>query len=84
MPAQEPAKETAAVAEKKGVTVVISDFATKKIAVIKAIQSATGASLLEAKNALEGDSPKVEGLSKEVAEKLKAEIEKAGRKAEIK
>ena len=65
--------------------VVITGFGGSKIPVIKVVRSATGLGLKEAKEIVES-APKAlkEGVSKEDAEKLKAEIEAAGGTAEIK
>ena len=74
-----------AAAEKTEFDVVLTSFGDKKIGVIKVVRSATGLGLKEAKELVEG-VPKAlkEGVSKEDAEKLKAEIEEAGGTCEIK
>lgn len=65
--------------------VILDSFGDKKIAVIKVVRSATGLGLKEAKEAVEGAPGKIkEGVSKEDAEKLKAELEEAGASASIK
>ena len=65
--------------------VVLEAFGDKKIEVIKVVRAATGLGLKEAKDLVEGAPSKVkEGVSKEDAEKLKAELEKVGAKVAIK
>lgn len=65
--------------------VVLEGFGDKKIGVIKVVRAATGLGLKEAKDLVEGVPSKVkEGLSKEDAEKLKAELEEAGATVSIK
>ena len=65
--------------------VVLTGPGDKKIQVIKVVRAATGLGLKEAK-ALVDEAPKPikEGLEKEEAEKLKAEIEEAGGSVELK
>ena len=67
------------------VDVVLTDVGDKKVPVIKVVRGATGLGLKEAK-ALVDEAPKPikEGIEKEEAEKLVAELEEAGAKAEIK
>ncbi len=85
MVAAAPAAE-AAVEEKSEFDVILAGFDdAKKIAVIKVVRGATGLGLKEAKELVEGaPKPLKEGLSKEDAEKLKAEVEEAGGKVELK
>lgn len=65
--------------------VVLESFGDNKIAVIKVVRTATGLGLKEAKDAVEGAPNKLkEGVSKEDAEKLKADLEEAGAKVSIK
>jgi len=65
--------------------VELASFGENKIAVIKVVRTATGLGLKEAKEAVEGAPTKLkEGVSKEEAEKLKADLEEAGAKVEIK
>lgn len=74
-----------AAAEKTEFDVVLEGFGDKKIGVIKVVRSATGLGLKEAKEMVEGCPSKVkEGVSKEDAEKLKAELEEAGATVSIK
>ncbi len=82
-----PAAGAAAPAEeeKTEFDVILKDFGAKKLDVIKVIRSITGLGLKEAKDLVEGAPSKVkEGISKEEAEKMKAEIEATGATVEIK
>lgn len=75
----------AAAEEKTEFDVVLESFGGNKIAVIKVVRSATGLGLKEAKDLVEGAPGKVkEGISKEDAEKLKAELEEAGATISVK
>ena len=67
------------------VDVVLTGAGDKKIQVIKVVRAATGLGLKEAK-ALVDEAPKPvkEGLDREEAEKLKAELEEAGASVELK
>ncbi len=67
------------------VDVVLTAAGDKKIQVIKAVRAATGLGLKEAK-ALVDEAPKPikEGIEREEADKLKAEIEEAGGSVEVK
>jgi len=67
------------------VDVVLTGAGDKKIQVIKVVRAATGLGLKEAK-ALVDEAPKPvkEGVDKDEAEKLKADIEEAGGSVEIK
>ena len=59
--------------------------ASKKIEVIKEVRAITGLGLKEAKDLVEGaPKPVKEGVNKDEAEKLKAQLEKAGAKVELK
>jgi len=71
--------------EKTEFSVVLADIGSQKINVIKAVKNATGLGLTEAKALVEA-APKTvkEGLIKADAEKLKADLEAAGAKVEIK
>jgi large subunit ribosomal protein L7/L12 len=71
--------------ESSTVDVVLTGAGEKKIQVIKVVRAATGLGLKEAK-ALVDEAPKPvkEGVDKDEAEKLKAEIEEAGGTVEIK
>ena len=76
-----------AAAEEESLTVdvVLTGAGDKKIGVIKAVRAATGLGLKEAK-ALVDEAPKAvkEGIEKDEADKLKAELEEAGGTAELK
>ena len=80
------AAAAAPVEEKTEFDVVLAGFdAAAKIKVIKAVREITGQGLAEAKATVEG-APKTlkEGASKEDAEALKAQLEEAGAKVELK
>ena len=81
-PAAGPA---AAVEEQTEFTVVLASAGDKKIEVIKEVRAITGLGLKEAKDLVEGaPKPVKEGVAKDEAEKLKAQLEKAGAKVELK
>ena len=83
-PAAGPA--AAAVEEKTEFDVVLAGFdAASKIKVIKVVREITGLGLAEAKAVVEG-APKTlkEALSKDDAEAMKAKVEEAGGKVELK
>jgi large subunit ribosomal protein L7/L12 len=67
------------------VDVILAASGDKKIQVIKVVRAATGLGLKEAK-ALVDEAPKPvkEGVEKEEADKLKAELEEAGGTVELK
>ena len=75
----------AAAEEQTEFTVVLASAGDKKIEVIKEVRAITGLGLKEAKDLVEG-APKAvkESVNKEEAEKLKAQLEKAGAKVELK
>jgi len=66
-------------------TVMLIDGGEKKINVIKEVRAITGLGLKEAKDLVEG-APKAvkEGVSKDDAGKIKAQLESAGAKVEVK
>jgi len=71
--------------EKTEFTVVLAAAGEKKIEVIKEVRALTGLGLKEAKDLVEGaPKPVKEGVNKEEAEKIKAQLEKAGAKVELK
>lgn len=71
--------------EKTEFDVVMTAFGDNKIGVIKVVRGATGLGLKEAKDLVEAvPKPVKTGISKEDADKLKAELEAAGAKVEIK
>jgi large subunit ribosomal protein L7/L12 len=75
----------AAAEEKTEFTVMLTAAGEKKIEVIKEVRALTGLGLKEAKDLVEG-APKAvkEGVNKEEADKIKATLEKAGAKVELK
>ncbi|MBB5701728.1 large subunit ribosomal protein L7/L12 [Ochrobactrum daejeonense] len=75
----------AAAEEKTEFDVILADGGANKINVIKEVRAITGLGLKEAKDLVEG-APKAvkEGASKDEAEKLKAQLEAAGAKVELK
>ena len=75
----------AAAEEKTEFSVVLASAGDKKIEVIKEVRAITGLGLKEAKDLVEG-APKAvkDGVSKDEAEKIKAQLEKAGAKVELK
>ena len=86
-PAAGPAAGDGAGAEEESSTVdvVLTGPGDKKIQVIKVVRAATGLGLKEAK-ALVDEAPKPvrEGIEREEADKLKAELEEAGGSVELK
>jgi large subunit ribosomal protein L7/L12 len=75
----------AAAEEKTEFTVVLANAGDKKIEVIKEVRAITGLGLKEAKDLVEGAPKNVkEGVSKDDAAKIKAQLEKAGAKVELK
>ncbi len=79
------AAAAAPVEEKTEFDVILVAFGENKINVIKVVRGATSLGLKEAKDLVEGaPKPVKTGLPKADAEKLKAELEAAGAKVEIK
>ena len=75
----------AAEEEKDSFDVVLTAAGDKKIQVIKVVRAATGLGLKEAKDLVDGAPGAVkEGIAKDEAEKLKAELEEAGAGVELK
>ena len=75
----------AVVEEKTEFDVVMTAFGAEKIKVIKEVRGITGLGLAEAKAMVEGVPAKIkEGVSKEDAEALKAQLEAVGATVEIK
>ena len=74
-----PAEGAAAAEEKTEFDVILEGFGDNKIAVIKVVREITGLGLKEAKEVVEG-APKavVEGVAKDKAEEVKAQLEGAG------
>ena len=81
-----PGAAAAAPAEEKTeFTVVLTAAGEKKIEVIQEVRALTGLGLKEAKDLVEGaPKPVKEGVTKDEAEKVKAQLEKAGVKVELK
>jgi large subunit ribosomal protein L7/L12 len=79
------AEDGAGAEEKTAFDVVLTGAGDKKIQVIKVVRAATGLGLKEAK-ALVDEAPKPvkEGVEKDEADKLKAELEEAGASVEVK
>ena len=75
----------AAEEESSTVDVILTGSGDKKIQVIKVVRAATGLGLKEAK-ALVDEAPKPvkEGIEREEADKLKADLEEAGGEVELK
>ncbi len=75
----------AAVEEKTEFDVVMTEFGAEKIKVIKEVRAITGLGLAEAKALVEGVPAKIkEGVNKDDAEALKAQLEAVGAKVELK
>jgi large subunit ribosomal protein L7/L12 len=75
----------AAEEEKDSFDVVLTGAGDKKIQVIKVVRAATGLGLKEAKDLVDSAPGAVkEGIAKDEAEKLKAELEEAGAGVELK
>jgi large subunit ribosomal protein L7/L12 len=71
--------------ESSTVDVVLTEVGGQKVPVIKVVRAATGLGLKEAK-AIVDEAPKAikEGIEREEADKLKAELEEAGATVELK
>ena len=80
-----PGAAAAPAEEQTEFAVVLASAGDDKINVIKEVRAVTGLGLKEAKDLVEA-APKTmkEGVNKEEAEKIKAQVEKAGAKVEIK
>ena len=75
----------AAVEEQTAFDVILTATGDKKIQVIKVVRAITGLGLKEAKDVVDGaPGPVKEGVAKDEAEKLKAELEEAGASVELK
>ena len=71
--------------EKSEFDLVLTEFGSNKIAVIKEVRTITGLGLKEAKDLVEGaPKPLKEGIAKAEAEEMKKSLEAAGAKAELK
>lgn len=75
----------AAAAEKTSFDVILKNAGQAKLQVIKAVKDIAGLSLGDAKALVDG-APKAvkEGVSKEEAEQIKAQLEEAGAEVEVK
>ena len=80
-----PAGDGAGEEEASTVDVVLTEVGGQKVPVIKVVRAATGLGLKEAK-AIVDEAPKAikEGVEREEADKLKAELEEAGATVELK
>jgi large subunit ribosomal protein L7/L12 len=80
-----PADGGGAEEESSMVDVVLTEVGGQKVPVIKVVRAATGLGLKEAK-AMVDEAPKAikEGIEREEADKLKAELEEAGATVELK
>jgi large subunit ribosomal protein L7/L12 len=75
----------AAAVEQTEFDVVMTSFGDKKLDVVKVVKNLTGASLMDAKKLVEGVPAKIkEKVSKEDAEKVKAELTAVGAVVEVK
>jgi len=75
----------AAAVEQTEFDVVLTAFGDKKLNVVKVVKNITGASLMDAKKMVEGvPSTLKQAISKEDAQKIKAEIEAEGGTVELK
>ncbi len=71
--------------EKTDFDVVLKDAGAAKLKVVKVVKDAAGLGLKEAKDLVDGAPSTIkEGLPKEEAEKLKADLEEAGATVELK
>ncbi len=80
-----PAGDGGGEEESSTVDVVLTEVGGQKVPVIKVVRAATGLGLKEAK-AMVDEAPKAikEGVEREEADKLKAELEEAGATVELK
>ncbi len=75
----------AAVAEKTSFDVILTSAGQAKLQVVKVVKEMTGLGLKEAKDIVDAaPKPVKEGVSKEEAEALKAQLEEAGAEVELK
>ncbi len=80
-----PAAAAAAAEEKTEFDVILTSFGEKKVGVIKEVRSITGLGLKDAKDLVEA-APKAikEGVAKDEADKIKAQLEGVGATVEVK
>ena len=84
-PAAGAAAAAAPAEEQTEFTVILAGAGEKKINVIKEVRTITGLGLKEAKDLVEGAPKNVkEGVSKDEAAKIKAQLEGAGAKVDVK
>jgi len=77
--------DAAAEEESSTVDVILTGAGDKKVPVIKAVRAATGLGLKEAKAVVDdAPQPVKEGIERDEAEKLKADLEEAGATVELK
>ncbi|MEZ4655320.1 MAG: 50S ribosomal protein L7/L12 [Candidatus Eisenbacteria bacterium] len=82
MPGAGPAAE---VEEKVNFDVILADVGAQKLQVIKVVREVTGLGLKEAKDLVDNaPKPIKEGTTKDDADSVKAKLEEAGAKVEIK
>ena len=75
----------AAAEEKTAFDVVLKSAGQAKLQVVKAVKDITGLGLKEAKDLVDGAPKNIkEGVSKEEAEQIKAQLEEAGAEVEVK
>ncbi|MBE6801885.1 MAG: 50S ribosomal protein L7/L12 [Clostridia bacterium] len=80
-----PAEAAAAVEEKTEFDVVLAEVGANKIAVIKIVREITGLGLAEAKAKVDSAPATIkEAASKDDADAIKAKLEEAGAKVELK
>ena len=80
-----PGATAGAAEEKSEFTVFLASAGDKKINVIKEVRAATSLGLKEAKDLVEGAPKEVKsGVNKKEAEEIKAKLEAAGAKVELK
>ena len=80
-----PAVAAEAAAEPTEFDVIMTSFGGNKVSVIKAVRSATGLGLKEAKEVVESAPTAIkEGIAKDEAEELKKTLEEAGAEVELK
>ena len=80
-----PAAGAAAAEEKTEFDAILVDHGAQKIGVIKVVREITGLGLKEAKELVDGAPKNVkEAVSKDEAESIKAKLEEAGAKVEVK
>ena len=79
------AGDGAAAEEKTSFDVVLTGAGDKKIQVIKVVRAVTGLGLKEAKDLVDGaPNPVKEGVAKDEADSVKAQLEEAGASVELK